>query len=95
MQIRIVGQPSSFPTQFCARTPRWNKSSIRELVRFNRGNAMQSAIERVMQTYGMLVNLTKEQEQAAREKVSKFLAETKIDDENKLAVEGLKYLRAK
>lgn len=56
---------------------------------------MQSAIERVMQTYGMLVNLTKEQEQAAREKVSKFLAETKIDDENKLAVEGLKFLRAK
>jgi hypothetical protein len=55
---------------------------------------MQAAIDRVMHTYGMLVNLTLEQEQAAREKVSKFLAEAQTDDENKLAVEGLKYLRA-
>jgi hypothetical protein len=41
----------------------------------------------------MLGNLTLEEEQAAREKVSNFLANAKTDDENKLAVEGLRYLR--
>jgi uncharacterized protein YggL (DUF469 family) len=55
---------------------------------------MQAAIDRVMQTYGMLVNLTFEEEQTAREKVSTFLATAKTDDQNKLAVEGLRYLRA-
>jgi hypothetical protein len=55
---------------------------------------MQAAIDRVMHTFGMLVNLTVEQEQIARENVSSFLAGTKTDDENKLAVEGLRYLRA-
>lgn len=55
---------------------------------------MQSAIDRVIQTYGMLVKLTVEQEQAAREKVSAFLVRLEIDDENKLAVAGLRYLRA-
>jgi hypothetical protein len=55
---------------------------------------MQAAIDRVMQTYGLLVNPTAEQEQVAREKVSNFLASADTDDENKLAVEGLRYLRA-
>jgi hypothetical protein len=55
---------------------------------------MQAALDRVMHTYGMLVNLTAEQEQLAREKVTSFLASAKTDDENKLAVEGLRYLRA-
>ncbi len=55
---------------------------------------MQAAIDRVMGTYGMLVNLTVEQEQDARQRVSSFLAQAKTDDENKLAVEGLRYLRA-
>ena len=55
---------------------------------------MQAAIDRVMQTYGLLVNLTVEQEQVAREKVPNFLASAHTDDENKLAVEGLRYLRA-
>jgi hypothetical protein len=41
----------------------------------------------------MLVNLTAQQEQAAREKVSSFLASARTNDENKLAVEGLRYLR--
>jgi len=54
---------------------------------------MQAAIDRVMQTYGLLVNLTADQEQVAREKVSNFLASAHTDDENKLAVEGLRYLR--
>jgi hypothetical protein len=54
---------------------------------------MQAAIDRVMHTYGMIVNLTLEEEQAAREKVSRFLANAQTDDEQKLAVEGLRYLR--
>jgi hypothetical protein len=41
----------------------------------------------------MLVNLSAEQEQVARERVSSFLASAHTDDENKLAVEGLRYLR--
>jgi hypothetical protein len=56
-------------------------------------SSMQAAVDRVMKTYGMLVNLTVQQEQAAREKVSSFLAGARTDDENKLAVEGLRYLR--
>jgi hypothetical protein len=52
---------------------------------------MQAAIDRVMQTYGMMVNLTSVQEAEAREKVSNFLKD-KGGDEHDLAVEGLKYL---
>jgi hypothetical protein len=53
---------------------------------------MQAAIDRVMQTYGMLVNITLEQERAAREKLSIFLA-GKTGDETQLAVAGIKFLR--
>jgi len=52
---------------------------------------MQAAIDRVMQTYGMMVNLTPVQEAEAREKVSNFLKD-KGGDEHDLAVESLKYL---
>ena len=52
---------------------------------------MQAAIARVVQTYGMMVNLTPAQEREAREKVSKFL-EGKGGDDHVLAVEGLKHL---
>ncbi|MBT1514326.1 hypothetical protein KIP88_27940 [Bradyrhizobium sp. SRL28] len=52
---------------------------------------MQAAIDRVMQTYGMMVNLTAEQESDARAKVCRFLQD-KGDDEHRLAVEGLKHL---
>jgi hypothetical protein len=48
-------------------------------------------INRVMQTYGMMVNLTSEQEEKAREKVSKFLFD-KTGTDHMLAVEGLKHL---
>jgi len=41
----------------------------------------------------MIVDLTLEEERAAREKVSRFLADAKTDDEHQLAVEGLRYLR--
>jgi hypothetical protein len=54
---------------------------------------MQQAIDRVMQAYGMMVNLTPDEERIARERVSAFLARANVDDENRLAVEGLKYLR--
>jgi hypothetical protein len=37
-----------------------------------RESSMQAAIDRVMQTYGLLVNLTADQEQVAREKSLKF-----------------------
>jgi hypothetical protein len=52
---------------------------------------MQAAIDRVMQTYGLMANLTPGQEAEARQKVSNFLKE-KVGDEHDLAVEGLKYL---
>ncbi|QHO71335.1 hypothetical protein ACH79_00485 [Bradyrhizobium sp. CCBAU 051011] len=52
---------------------------------------MQAAIDRVMQSYGMMVNITPVQEAEARQKVSNFLRE-KVGDERTLAVEGLKYL---
>jgi hypothetical protein len=55
---------------------------------------MQAAIDRVMHTFGMINTLTAAEEHAAREKVSAFLAKAKTDDETKLAVEGLKYLRS-
>ena len=55
---------------------------------------MQAAIERVMTTYGMLVQLTPEQEREARERVSRFLQD-KGSDGHMLAVEGLKYLRGR
>jgi len=52
---------------------------------------MQAAIDRVMETYGMMVNLTPTQEAEVREEVSRFLKE-KDGDEHGLAVEGLKHL---
>jgi hypothetical protein len=55
---------------------------------------MQTAIDRVMKTYSMIVNLTAEQEQAARQKVTWHLADRPETDENALAVEGLRYLRS-
>ena len=55
---------------------------------------MQAAIDRVMQTYGMIVNLTSEEAQAARDKVSSHLAERPDASEQELAVEGLRYLHS-
>lgn len=55
---------------------------------------MQAAIDRVMQTYGMMNNLTPGEERAVREKVSSYLAEKHDITEHQLAVEGLRYLRS-
>jgi hypothetical protein len=55
---------------------------------------MQAAIDRVIQTYGMIVNLSADEERAAREKVTSYLAEKPEADENSLAIEGLRYLRS-
>jgi hypothetical protein len=55
---------------------------------------MQAAIDRVMKTYAMMVNLTPEQERHARENVVRFL-EGKGFDEHTLTIEGLKYLEGR
>jgi hypothetical protein len=54
---------------------------------------IQAAIDRLMHTYGMLVNLSLDEELVARKKVTQFLAPLETRDENKLAVEGIKFLR--
>ena len=53
----------------------------------------QTPIERVMQAYGMMVNLTAEQEQAVRERLELFL-KTRGGSDQQLAVQGLQFLRA-
>jgi hypothetical protein len=55
---------------------------------------MQAAIDRVMQTYTMIVNLTPDEQRAAREKVTSFLAGKPEASEHQLVVEGLRYLRS-
>ena len=56
---------------------------------------METAIERIMQTYGMIQNLSVVEEQQIRLDVAAFLskqAETG-QDEHRLTISGLKYLR--
>jgi hypothetical protein len=55
---------------------------------------MQAAIDRVMQTYTMIVNLSADQERVTRQKVTDFLAGRSEADEQVLAVDGLRYLRS-
>jgi hypothetical protein len=55
---------------------------------------MQAAIDRVMQTYTMIVNLSADQERATRQRVADHLAGKPEADEHALAVEGLRYLRS-
>jgi len=52
---------------------------------------MQKVIDQVMRTYGLMVNLTPAEEQAARERLETFLKDK--PDSSKLAVEGVKFLR--
>jgi hypothetical protein len=53
---------------------------------------MQAAIDRVMQTSTMMTNLTPEEAQATRERLTEYLAGMDAD-EKALAAEGLRYLR--
>jgi hypothetical protein len=53
---------------------------------------MEDIVDRVMRTYGLMVNLTAAEEQAARERVTAFLKD-KSDDTRTLTVEGVKLLR--
>ena len=53
---------------------------------------MQEAIDRVMQTFAMMANLTPEEAEAARERLTAHLADLNADEKT-LAVEGLRYLR--
>ena len=47
-----------------------------------------------MKIYGMMVNLTADQERATQKKVASYLAEKPGSDENALAIEGLRYFRS-
>ena len=53
---------------------------------------MESVLERVVRTYGMMVNLSSEEERSTRERVIEFLA-GRSEEENVLAVEAIKHLR--
>ena len=55
---------------------------------------MQAAVDRVMKTYGMIVNLTPDEVRAARERVTSYLSERPEADDRVLAIEGLRYLRS-
>jgi len=55
---------------------------------------MQAALDRIMQTYGMIVQMTPDQERVVREKVSNFLGQKSECDEQKLTIAGLQYVRA-
>lgn len=55
---------------------------------------MLAPIERIMQTYGMIVRLTPDQEKVARERVMNFLSQNLEQDEHKQAIAGLQYVRA-
>ena len=53
---------------------------------------MEEVVDQVMRTYGMMVNLTPEEEQSARERLTEFLKD-KSDSSRQLSVEGVKFLR--
>jgi hypothetical protein len=57
-----------------------------------REDKMQAAIDRVMQAFTLMANLTPEEAQATRERLAEYLAGMDAD-EKALAVEGLRYLR--
>lgn len=53
---------------------------------------MEEVVDQVMRTYGMMVNLTPEEEQSARERLTEFPRD-KSDSSRQLSVEGVKFLR--
>jgi hypothetical protein len=56
------------------------------------GTFMEEVVDQVMRTYGMMVNLSPEEKQSARERLTEFLKD-KNDSTRKLSVEGVKFLR--
>ena len=91
--LPILLNPAKAGTSLLHSRALWNFCSATALGILNGETDMQAAIDRVMQAYGMMVNLTPDEERNAREKVAAFLATADAEDENSLAVEGLKYLR--
>jgi hypothetical protein len=53
------------------------------------------AAKRVMDAYSLLVRPSIEEEPAARQKLLAFLTASKLTDETRLAVEGIKFLRSR
>jgi hypothetical protein len=53
---------------------------------------MQTVIERVMRTYGLMANLTEAEDQEARERLEAFLSD-KTGSDQELAVQALQFLR--
>ncbi|UGY25478.1 MULTISPECIES: hypothetical protein [Bradyrhizobium] len=53
---------------------------------------MEMVVERVVRTYGMMVTLSREEEDTVRKRVLEFV-EGKTGDENTIAVEAIKLLR--
>jgi uncharacterized protein YoaH (UPF0181 family) len=53
---------------------------------------MQEAVDRVMQAYGLMVTLSPEDQEEARERLQEHLTGMQ-GDENALAIAGLRFLR--
>lgn len=53
---------------------------------------METVVERVVRTYGMMVTLAPNEEEEVRQRVSKFV-EGQAGDDNAIAVEAIKFLR--
>jgi uncharacterized protein (DUF2236 family) len=54
---------------------------------------MKTVIDRVMATYGMLKRLTPTQERELRKVVTRFVRECNTQNETRMTVEALRYLR--
>jgi hypothetical protein len=53
---------------------------------------MDTVVDRVMRTYGLMVSLTEAQQEQARERLEAFLR-NKTGSADELAVQGLQFLR--
>jgi len=65
---------------------------LSEFIALDLEATMQTPIERVMQAYGMMMNLTAEQEKSVRERLEEFLKHCNGSDQQ-LAIQGLQFLR--
>ncbi|WP_375775989.1 hypothetical protein ACE103_30010 [Bradyrhizobium sp. ma5] len=53
---------------------------------------METVVERVVRTYGMMVTLAPNEEEEVRQRVMKFVV-GQAGDDNSVAVEAIKFLR--